>query len=211
MARVGSMANPFDREEYPESTPDCLVVSQFLGWKLDLDYDDTDYSLSYELNPVGATDSNNSLSISGTLVALTDGDYWVFEVDSSVSSGYALTKDTEYKWDLILTQTSSTNKTSIQSGFINIFLSSSDRRSHAEIMVAQIDALLEGRAKSDVSSYSIKSRSLTKLSIEELIMWRDYYLNEVRRTGGSAKASSGSTPRPKKNTVQVRFDDDGYC
>ena len=202
------MTNPFDRDNHPNVTPNCIVVGSFIGWKLDLDFAASDYSLQYVLNPVGATDNTGEITIDGTEVDLTDDTYWVFEVDTAASTAYALTKDAEYKWDLMLTQTASGNRTAIQSGFINIFTSTSDRRSHAEIMLSQINALLEGRAKSDVSSYSIKSRSLTKLSIEELVMWRDYYIGEVKRTGGTNDMTAGNNSGVKRNTVQVRFVDD---
>lgn len=194
--------NPFDRNSYPEITPDSVVMGSFIGWRLDLDYDNSDYSLRYELTPVGATNDNDSITVSGSRVTLDDGTWWVFEIDTATSNAFTITSDTEYRWDLVLVDTATSNATSIRSGFARVFLSFSDRKSHAEIMFSQLNALLEGRARSDVSSYSIKSRSLTKLSIEELMKWRDYYANEIRRTGGTVVTGK---KRVKTNTVQVRF------
>jgi hypothetical protein len=37
-------------------------------------------------------------------------------------------------------------------------------------------------------NYSIKNRSITKMSPKELVEWRDYYLVEIGRTGGSETA-----------------------
>ena len=199
------MDNPFDREEYPELAPECVVIGQFIGWKLDYDYLDTDFNLEYVFSPIGATDDTNDITVTGSRVVLADDTYWVFEIPTATSVAYGIAADTEYRWDLILTQISSSNATAIRSGFTRFFTSSSDRRSHAEIMLSQINALIEGRAKSDVSSYSIKSRSLTKLGVDELMKWRDYYINEVRRTGGTVDTGGGER-RIKTTTVQVRFE-----
>jgi hypothetical protein len=196
------MDNPFDREKYPELAPECVIIGQFTGWKLDYDYGDAEYSMRYVLTPIGATDDSNDIAVAGTRVTLTDGSYWIFEIDTATSNGYSITDDTEYRWDLLLTQTSSSNSTAIRSGFMRFFTSTSDRRSHAEKVLAQINALLEGKAKDDVASYSIKSRSLTRLSFSELLEARDYYINEVRRTGGSVDTGK---KRVKTNTVQARF------
>ncbi len=76
-----------------------------------------------------------------------------------------------------------------------------DRRTHAEIMVAKIESVLQGRADHDIESYSIKNRSLTRMSVKELMHWRDYYRAEVDYTGGSDTGAK----RVKKNTVRVRF------
>ena len=75
--------------------------------------------------------------------------------------------------------------------------STTDPRSHARIMVEKIESVLEGRADGDVSSYSINGRSLTKLTIAELMEWRDRYkaeyLREVRRERGKNGIASGAT------------------
>ena len=77
-----------------------------------------------------------------------------------------------------------------------------DPRIHAEKMVAKIESLLEGKADSDVSSYSIAGRSLTKLSFQELVDARDYYRREVVKHKNDSLVKRG-----KKNgsTIQVRF------
>jgi hypothetical protein len=77
-----------------------------------------------------------------------------------------------------------------------------DPRIHAEIMVAKIESLLAGKADSDVASYSIAGRSLTKLSFEELLAARDHYRREVVQHTNKELVKRG-----KKNgsTIQVRF------
>jgi hypothetical protein len=77
-----------------------------------------------------------------------------------------------------------------------------DPRTHAEIMVAKIESLLQGKADSDVSNYSIGNRSLTKLSFEELMNAREYYQREVVRHMNEEKVRHGKTG---SSTIRVRF------
>lgn len=194
------MNNPFDREEYSDTHPECIVMGRHVGWKLDHDYSPILFGLKYVIQQIG---SDVEVEITGSQVQLTEGSYWVFEIPSAVSAAWNdFTTDADCRWDLVLIDTSNTNEAIIQSGFIKIFQSTSDRRSHAEIMLAKINSILEGRADNDVSSYSIKSRSITRMNMDELIKWRDYYINEVARTGGTV---DDGVVRPKNNTVRVRF------
>ena len=60
----------------------------------------------------------------------------------------------------------------------------------------QIESLLSGKADADVSNYSINNRSLTKMSVAELIQFRDYYkaeyLREIRIQRNKSGQGSGS-------------------
>jgi hypothetical protein len=69
-------------------------------------------------------------------------------------------------------------------------------------MVTKIESLLQGKADSDVSSYSIAGRSLTKLDFQELLDARNYYKSEVTREKAVLGAKMG---RKGNMTVQVRF------
>ena len=56
--------------------------------------------------------------------------------------------------------------------------------------------MLSGKADADVSNYSINNRSLTKMSVAELIQFRDYYkaeyLREIRIQRNKSGQGSGS-------------------
>ena len=69
-------------------------------------------------------------------------------------------------------------------------------------MVEKIESLLEGRADADVSSYSIAGRSLSKLTIDELLQWRDRYRAEWLREVRRERALNG---KRTGGTVLVRF------
>jgi len=61
---------------------------------------------------------------------------------------------------------------------------------------------LQGRADSDVSSYSIQGRSLSKMAINDLLQWRDYYRREVKKEKRDSDIKNG---RGTSATVKVRF------
>ena len=70
------------------------------------------------------------------------------------------------------------------------------------IMLGKIQSILEGKADADVASYSIAGRSLTKLGIDELLQWRDYYRREVNELKKKEKITHG---RKTKSTILGRF------
>ncbi|MGI9438660.1 MAG: hypothetical protein ACR2OK_03035, partial [Parvibaculales bacterium] len=72
----------------------------------------------------------------------------------------------------------------------------------AEIMLGKIETILEGKADSDVSSYSINGRSLNKFTPSELLEWRDYYRREVNEIKKRERSTHG---RKTKSTILGRF------
>ena len=70
-------------------------------------------------------------------------------------------------------------------------------------MLDKIESILEGKADSDVSSYSIGNRSLAKMTPEELTNWRDYYKAEYNRELRKEQIDRGEGTG---NTIKVRFD-----
>lgn len=187
------MTNPFDIESAPTTEPEGIIVGVYAAWRKLLDYPATEYTLSYTLTP---RDGGSAVSIDGTFDV--GAQEWRFVASSSVTSGWT---SGDYRWDLNLTRTSDGEVACIATGAIVVFATTDDRRTHAEVMVQKIESLLSGRADSDIESYSIKSRSLTKMGVKELTEWRDYYRAEIRRTGGSVTSAA----RPSKNAVRVRW------
>lgn len=196
--------DPFDTKYFPDCEPDFLVSGQHHGWVRDLDFDDTSHSVKYVFrqfevidNDDDSDDPDGNLTVNGTY----NSDYgWVFENTPTIASG----DEGEYAYDLIVVRSSDNAEKILETGFITLYLTDGDRRTHAEIMVAKINSILQGRADSDVMNYTIKSRSISKMSPKELIEWRNYYLEEINRTGGST-VPGDTRVRAKTNTVTVRF------
>ena len=194
------MANLFDPNEAPEGEPTEIVVGDYIQWKrsdLITDYPLAEYSAEYVARITGGGASEIKLP------ATESGGTYLFTVDSATSADFA---PGFYHWQLEITQTSSGNRVVVDIGDFTAIPdmdnNQADPRIHAEIMVAKIQTILEGKADSDVSSYSIAGRSLTKMSFQELVDARDYYKREV-----IAHNNAELVKRGKKNgaTVQVRF------
>ena len=77
-----------------------------------------------------------------------------------------------------------------------------DPRSHAEIMIEKIEAVLQGRADADIASYSIQGRSLTKIAPNELIEWRNFYRAELTMEHRKDHIKNG---RATSATIKYRF------
>ena len=170
------MANLFT--SIPEKEPVTIYKGETVVWnRKDL----TDYPVgSYAMSWSARLESNGGTSFSATVTEVED--YYKFTLDNSATGGYTTG---DYFWVLKVTQSSDSEELIIDSGKItvkdNYFGSTGDTRSHAKIMLDKIESILEGRADADVSSYSIQGRSLSKISINELLQWRDYYKAEYQK------------------------------
>ena len=170
------MANLFT--SIPEKEPVTIYKGETVVWnRKDL----TDYPVgSYAMSWSARLESNGGTAFTATGTEVDD--YYKFTLDNSATGGYTIG---DYFWVLKVTQSSDSEELIIDSGKItvkdNYFGSTGDTRSHAKIMLDKIESILEGRADADVSSYSIQGRSLSKISINELLQWRDYYKAEYQK------------------------------
>lgn len=184
------MSDIFDPAFAPKTEPESIVAGSFTQWRRDIPYSPAEYTASYRFIPVNG---GSQYTLSGS----KPDDYWLF-VASSVATAAWLSGT--YRWDLLVTRLADSETSIVLTGSILVHASTSERRTHAEIMIVKIESILSGRADNDIESYSIKSRSLTRMTVKELTQWRDYYLDEVGRTGGSSTVG-----RADRNTVYVRF------
>lgn len=193
------MANKFDSTNYPISEPNELQLGDFWAWKrtdLSTDYPTASYSLSYEFNLVDGSTAANF-----TLTATESNDEYIIEVSNTTSytSG-------EYNWVSYITRSSDSARIKLSEGFTeiqeNYATTTSSVRSHAKKVLDAIEAVIENRATMDQSSMSIAGRSLSRLTIDELLQFRDRYkaeyLKEVKKARIKNKKDSG-------NTIKVRF------
>lgn len=194
------MANLFDAANAPEGEPTEVVVGDFVQWKrsdLVADYPVATHSAEYVARITGGGSTEHKIA------ATENADYYLFTLTSAESALYDAGL---YHWQLEITQTSSGNRIVVDIGDFEFIPdmddNQADPRIHAEKMLTKIESLLEGKADSDVSSYSIAGRSLTKLSFQELVDARDYYRKEIVKHKNDALMKRG-----KKNgsTIQVRF------
>lgn len=194
------MANLFDENEAPEGEPLKIVVGDFLQWKktsLAQTYPPALYSANYVARITGG--GNTEIQLPAT----ERTDYYLFQVDSATSANFT---PGFYHWQLEVVQTSSGNRVVVERGEFeaiqDLDVNGADPRTHAEIMLDKIQSLLVGRADKDVSSYSIQGRSIAKMSVVDLLQWRDYYRKEVLKERRDNAIALG---RPTKTTMKVRF------
>lgn len=194
------MANLFDAANAPEGEPTQIVVGDFIQWKkanIAQDYPTATHSAEYVARITGG--GSNEIKLAATE---TSG-YYLFTVDSVTSADFAVGR---YHWQLEITETSSGNRLVVERGEFeaipDLDVNASDPRTHADIMLAKIETILEGKADSDVGSYSIAGRSLTKMSFDELMVARDRYKREVLQHQREELIKRG---KASANTVKVRF------
>lgn len=196
------MANLFDAANAPEGEPREVVVGDFIQWKrtdIAADYPPSEYSAEYVARITGG--GSTEIKLPATEPA--GADYYLFTVSSATSASFVAGL---YHWQLEITQTSSGNRIVVDVGDFTAIPdmddNQADPRTHAEIMVAKIESVLEGRADSDVSSYSIAGRSITKMSLEELIIARNRYRAEVVQHKNKELLKRGKS---NGSTIKVRF------
>lgn len=194
------MANLFDPANAPEGEPSEVVVGDFIQWKrsdIVADYPPATHSAEYVARITGGGEDEIKLA------ATEYSDYYLFTVPSADSAHF---NPGDYHWQLEITQTSSGNRIVVDTGSFkaihDLDSNQADPRIHAEIMVNKIESILEGKADSDVQSYSINGRSLTKFSIQDLIQWRDYYRKEIVSYHNAELVKRGKS---NGSTIKVRF------
>ena len=196
------MSNAFDRENYPQKEPSTLVLGDYWAWKRD-DLADTypigSYALTYEFHE----DSGGGGTHKFTLTATEANDTYYIEAASSSTTGYAVG---DYIWEAYITKTADSNRVMVDSGRTtitqNLADTNADLRSHAKKVLDAIEAVIENRASMDQSSMSIAGRSLSRMSIDELMTFRDRYKAEYLKEIKLARIRNG---QGTGNTPKVRF------
>ena len=196
------MSNAFDRDNYSTKEPNTLVLGDYWAWKRDdlaKIYPVSSYSLTFEFHQ----DTGGGGSKKFTLTAVEANSTYYIEAASSSTTGYAVG---DYIWEAYITKTSSSNRIMVDSGRTtiteNLANTNADLRSHAKKVLDSIQAVIEGRANMDQSSMSIAGRSLSRMSIDELMTFRDRYKAEYLKEIKLARIRNG---QGTGNTPKVRF------
>lgn len=168
--------------------PASILIGTFCAWTTTDTFDPADYSAKYVFSQ-----DNWRKEVIG---AYTDG-LWTFTVDASISSDL---EPGRCILDMIVTRLSDGETALVRTSTVRCFATAADRTSHAQVMVDKIEGLLSGRADNDVESYTIKSRSISKMSVRELTDWREYYLAELGR-----EPDPFTGRRKNSNTIYVGF------
>ena len=196
------MSNAFDRTNYPTQEPDTIVVGDRLLWRRDdlaNTYSPSSFALTYEFHE----DSGGGGSHKFAITAIEADDTYYVEVASATTASYA---DGDFIWNAFITRSSDAQRIRVDTGRTtvvkNLANTNADLRSHAKKVLDNIQAVLENRASVDQSSFSIAGRSLSRMSVDELLTFRDRYkveyLQEIKEARIKNKQRSG-------NTIEVKF------
>jgi len=194
------MANLFDAANAPTSEPSNFVVGDFVQWKrtdLSDDYPNTAYTATYVSRDAGG--GSHEFSVTGT----SSGDDFLFTILGSASDDFSAG---HHKWQLEIIRNSDSERIVVETGHwdinVDMDVNGVDPRSFAQTMVDKIETILKGKADSDVGSYSIAGRSLTKMTFAELEEARDRYMGIFKREQSEEAVKKG---KPSPNTIKVRF------
>ena len=183
------MAHVFD--DLPACEPITLRAGDTLIWRradLAATYAPADYGLDYVA--VLETDAATRFTLTAANVES------VFEVTATPLTTASYTAGL-YHWTATLTRLADNAKRTIDQGRFEVLpdlsAASGDQRSHNERMLDQLEAVLEGRAKSDAASYEIAGRKITKLSPQELMDWAARYRRLVRQETERRTGKAGRT------------------
>lgn len=194
------MPNLFDAANSPTTEPLEIVVGDYIQWRrtdLSTDYPNDEYTATYVARITGG--GANEITLVGTAYE----DDYLFTVDSATSADFV---PGYYHWQLEIVRDSDGNRIVVDrntfTAIVDLDVNQSDPRTHAEIMIDKIETVLQGRADADVLSYSISGRSLSKMTPDELVQWRDYYKRELVMQQRKDRVRRGA---PTGATIVARF------
>jgi hypothetical protein len=172
-----------DRGKY--NVPTIWNAGDTVKWDVSVpDYPASEgWALSYELKSKNAHISSISASASGE-------DYTV-TISAATSAAYSAG---EYRYAAYVTKGS--ERFTVDSGKIEVLKDFQDSgnfddRSHAQIVLDAIEAVLESRATKGQESYTIAGRSLARTPIPDLLLLRDRYKTEVTQADRADRISRG--------------------
>lgn len=143
-------------------------------------------------------------SVQKTITATDNGDgTHLATITATDSGGYATGI---WSWQAYVTKAS--ERYTVANGTFEVLANFADQgsgydaRSHVKKVLDALEATILGKASKDQISISVQGRSLSKMTPEQLIKWRDIYKAEYARETQAAAISNGS---PSKSKIVVRF------
>lgn len=175
------------------SEPTLIRAGESVTWVKNLaDYSAATYTLKYYLTGPQA-------------ITLTAAPYLTTQHKVTVTAAVSvLWASGKYLWESYAEKGSgeTLERYFVASGELSVVLGTMAGPSHVKTVLDAIEDLIEGRAVADVDSYSIQGRSLSKMSVSELIKWRNVYKTEYARELDAARVAQGLDSSKR---VGVRF------
>lgn len=175
-----------NQQKNPFQEPIAVTAGDTITWKRNLSQFPASggWSLKYSLRGVRGTSFDATSTANGdehdlTITAAQSGNW---QAGKYKLAGYAtngLERHTIYEGDLVV-------KPNLAAADQN-----TDFRSHAQICLNNIEAVLEKRATNDVLNSTIEGTIIGRIPVRDLLLLRDRYLAEVQGEEQEAKAKEG--------------------
>ena len=183
-----------------EGYPSVIVAGDFVQFKktnLVGVYDPSLYTLEFIARIAGG---GNEIKI----VATNQTSHYLFQASSATTAAWDVGN---YHWQVDVIRISDSERYTLETGYnldvvADLDQTNSDPRSHEEITLGKLRSLISGKADSDVASYSIAGRSLTKMTFEELTQAEDYFAKKLK---AQIAKLDGQSNRDTGATIKVRF------
>lgn len=187
--------------DIPTNEPAELRLGDTWQWRredLASDYPASTWTLTYRFkNAAGGFE----------IVATADGDNFAVSVLAATTAAYASGAG-DYAWAAQVS--SGAVKHTVDNGVLkvlpNLFSgtasAASDQRTHSEITLAAIKAVIESRASKDQEEYSIAGRSLKRTPLADLIKLHNHYEARVNAERAAEALRNG---RGTGAVIQVRL------
>lgn len=130
--------------------------------------------------------------------AVASGTTQSFSIAAGTTGGYKIGR---YKWWVRVTD--GTSSYTVEDGWVDVkadpaAAGTRDQRTWARRTLDALECTMEGRASSDQLNMTINGRSLSRIPLQELLVWQDRLRNQVRTEEGGATGGSG-------RNIKVRF------
>ncbi len=175
--------------------PNSIIAGDFIRWRRTIPgFPAGTWVLSYAL-------LNSTTRI--IIEAGSDGTDHLVAVNGTTTSNYAAGT---YQWQAYVTYENE-NRVTVGTGQMIIqpnfgALTNMDTRSHVKKTLDALEAMIAGKATSDQQEYTIANRSLKRMSISDLLMWRDKYKAEYNSQLAAENIAKGLGG---KNRILVRI------
>ena len=172
--------------QVPTTEPEVIFANTTVQWTKELtDFPASTWTLTYFFaHSTAANDFN--------IVATASGSTHVVSVAASVSNAYAAGT---YRWYARVVSGSEVHMVEDLTGEVEVKADPVDAgarvKSHNQTMLDAIRSVLEGTAGTDVQSYTIGGRSLSRYSLEELMKFEAKYTALVANEKRKENAAKG--------------------
>ena len=170
------------------NVPDKFVAGDTLSWRVRFDdWTSSDGAVLYKF-----TSKGKEIDVT----AVPDGDGFLVTITAAESAKFI---QGSYVWaafgvddpaNIQVRHTLDQGRTMVSPNLLGL-TAPLDGRSHAQVVLDAIQAVIEKRATKDQESYTISGRSLSRTPLKDLIELRNLYRNEVRAEERQAKADRG--------------------